>query len=180
MANVLRFFMAPDDEVAFFRNVARFELEVYPVRVPPQWKPFLASEKTVEQIPEDECYLAASQIGDVLVDKVKRGKDKGAWRVDEVRSPVIYFERSRRNDEGELVSGKMWAELDITPQTGRRDAAPDKFRVLFTEIHEWLKKAFRKSEPMGFLVGPVAARLYKEGLVLRDSEHRGGTVRPFR
>ncbi len=43
-----------------------------------------------------------------------------------------------------------------------------------------MKKTFRKSEPIKFLVGPQAARLYKEGLVLRDSEHRGGTVRPFR
>lgn len=180
MANVLRFFMAPDDEVAFFRFAARFELEVYPVRVPPDWKPFVASEATVERLPEEDAYLAASKLGDVLVDKVKRGKDKGAWRVDEVRSPVIYFERSRRNEEGELVSGKMWAELDITPQTGRRDVSPDKFRRLFREVEEWLKKAFRKSEPMGFLVGPAAARLFKEGLILRDSDHRGGTVRPYK
>jgi hypothetical protein len=116
----------------------------------------------------------------VLVDKVKRGKDKGAWRVDEVRSPVIFWERCQTNEAMELVSGKFWVELEVTPQTGRRDPAPDRFRRHVMEFEEFLKKTFRRSEPMGFIVGAKAARLHKEGLVLRDSEHRGGTVRPFR
>lgn len=180
MANLVQFFMTPEDEVAFFRFLERFHLELYPVRIPPDWKPPRVSEATVSALPEDAAYLAATELGAVLVDKVKRGKDKGAWRVDEVRSPVIYFERSRLNEEGELLSGKLWAELDITPQTGRVTVAPDRFRLLFKEVEEFLRKTFRKSEPMGFFVGPHAARRFKEGLVLRDSEHRGGTVRPFR
>jgi hypothetical protein len=131
-------------------------------------------------LPEDELYLAASGIGAVLVDRVKRGPDKGSWRVDEVRSPVVYFERCRMSEEGELLSGRLWAELDVTPQTGRRDAAPDRFRQLFVEMEEHLKKTFRRGDPKVFWVGPHAARRHKEGLVLRDSDHRGGTVRPYR
>src|SRR3954471_827565 len=119
MANQLGFFMVRDDEVAFFRAVERFKLEVYPRRVPPDWKPFLASHETLDQLPEEDLYLAAPQIGNVIVDKVKRGPDKGHWRVDEVRSPVIFIERSRLNEDGELLSGEMWGELDVTPQTGR-------------------------------------------------------------
>jgi hypothetical protein len=180
MANVQKFFMAPDDEVAFFRFLGRLVLEVYPRRVPPDWKPFRANEENLPRVPEDELYLVASEIGPALVDKVKRGPDKGSWRVDEVRSPVIFFERSRMNEEGELVSGQMWAELEITPQTGRRDPAPDRFRRLYQEVEEYLKKTFRKGDPKAFLVGPKAARLHKEGLVLRDSAHRGGTVVPFK
>ncbi len=179
MANSLRFFMSPEDELAFLRFLGRFQLEVYPIRVPPDWTPFRANEQCQAQLPEEAAYLAASEIGNVLVDRVKRGPDKGSWRVDEVRSPVIFFERSRRNEENELVSGKLWAELEITPQTGRRDAGPDKFRRLYLEIEDWVKKTFRKSEPKGFWVGPRCAREFKEGLVLRDSEHRGGTVRPY-
>jgi hypothetical protein len=180
MANLLRFFFAPEDERAFFLYLERHKLEVYPLRIPPDWTPFRATAAALDQLPEEELYLAASDIGDVLVDKVKRGKDKGAWRVDEIRSPVIYYGRSRNNEEGELVSGKMWAELDVTPQTGRSTAPTDRFRRLYLEVEDWFKKTCRKSEPMGFFIGPHAARLFKEGLVLRDSEHRGGTVRPFR
>jgi hypothetical protein len=180
MAHLTRFFLAPDDEVAFFRFLERFVLEVYPVRVPPDWKTFRANADAVPKLPEEDAYLVASEIGPAIVDKVKRGKDKGSWRIDEVRSPVIYYERSRQNEAGELVSGKLWCETEVTPQTGRRDAAPDRFRRIYLEIEEWLKKTCRKSEPIGFWVGPAAARLFKEGLVLRDSEHRGGTVRPFR
>jgi hypothetical protein len=179
MAKVIRFFMDEEDERAVVRFLSRGQYEVYPVRVPPDWEAFAPSEDTYERLPQ-EMYLAATDCGNVLVDKVKRGKDKGAWRVDEVRSPVIYWERSSVNDEGELVSGKFWVELDVTPQTGRRDAAPDRFRRAVVELEEFLRKTFRKSEPMGFVVGAHAARRHKEGLVLRDSEHRGGTVRPFR
>lgn len=191
MANTLRLFLAADDEVHFFRFLERFKLEVYPRRIPPDWKTFIASPAVVPQLPEEELYLAAAQVGNVLVDPVKRGPDKGFWHVDEVRSPVVYFERSRLNEEGELVSGSLWAELDVTPETGRKMSAPDQFRKIVLEIEQWLKKTCRGSEPKGFLVGPHAARLYKEGLVLRDSEpvkqrKKGqrsvddGKIRPFR
>ncbi len=180
MAESIRIFMSSADETAFLRFLARFELEVYPVRIPPAWKPFVANEDAIARLPAEAAYLAATQIGETLVDRVKRGPDKGLWRVDEVRSPVIFFERSRTDENGELLSGKLWAELDVTPQTGRRDAAPDRFRGLFLEIQAWLKKTYRSSEPKGFLIGPDSARRFKQGLVLRNAEHRGGTVQPYR
>jgi hypothetical protein len=179
MAQQLPLFLAPEDERAFLRFLAPHRLEVYPRRVPQGWKPFLASAERHDALPP-EVYLAAAELGPVLVDKVKRGPDKGAWRVDEVRSPVIFWERSARNEEGELVSGQLWAELDVTPETGRRTAAPDRFRRLFQEVEGWLKKTCRRSDPVGFLVGPAAARAFKEGLVLRQAGHRGDTVRPNR
>ena len=82
--------------------------------------PFRANQDNISRLPEEDLYLVASEIGPAMVDKVKRGPDKGSWRIDEVRSPVIFIERSRRNEEGELLSGKMWAELEVTP---RRAAA---------------------------------------------------------
>jgi hypothetical protein len=180
MATVLDFFMVPDDELAFFRLLERHVLEVYPRRIPEDWETFRASVENLPRLPEEELYLVASEIGPAIVDKMKRGPDKGYWRVDEVRSPVIFMERSRTSEEGELLSGKLWAELDVTPQTGRRTAAPDRFRRLFLELEEGFKKSFRRSDPKGYWIGPKAARLYKEGLVLRINEHRGGTVAPHR
>ena len=181
MADVLPFFMSSEDERGFLRFLERFPLELYPVRVPPDWKPPKVGEAAYDRLPEDAAYLAAPECGPVLVDRVKRGKDKGAWRIDEVRSPVIFFERSRIDEEtGELLSGKLWAELEVTPQTGRRDAAPDRFRKLFMEVEQQLK-SYRRSEPKGYCIGPDAARRWKtDNLVLRVNEHRGATVRPFR
>jgi len=180
MAINIRFFMTDEDELALLRFLHRFRFEVYPVRVPPDWKTFVASEDAHDRLPEDALYFAASELGPVQVDKIKSGPDKGSWRVDEVRSPVIYFQRCRRNEAGELLSGELWSQLDWTPQTGRRYAAPDRFRTLFLEIDRELRTRYRKSEPKGFLIGPHAARAAKEGLVLRDSERGGGTVKPFR
>jgi hypothetical protein len=179
MANVLKPLLDPEDERAFLRFLAQNPWEVYPRRVPADWTPFLATAEALDRLPS-ELYLGAADLGPVLVDRVKRGPDRGSWRVDEVRSPVVFWERSRVDDDGALVAGQLWAELDVTPQTGRRDAAPDRFRRRFVELEGWLKKTCRRSEPVGWLIGPSAARRAREGLVLRAAGHRGEDLRPFR
>jgi len=179
MANVLKPLLDPEDERALLRFLAQAPWEVYPRRVPPDWKPFLATAETLDQLPS-ELYLGAADLGPVLVDRVKRGPDRGHWRVDEVRSPVVFWERSQLDEDGALVAGQLWAELDVTPQTGRRDASPDRFRRRFVELEAWLKKTCRRSEPVGWLIGPSAARRAREGLVLRAAGHRGEEIRPFR
>jgi hypothetical protein len=176
VANQLLLFMNADDERALLRHLERFVLEVYPRRVPPDWQTFRARGEHHERLPEEELYLVASDIGPATVDKVKRGPDKGHWRIDEVRSPVIFWKRSRLNEERELLSGQLWAELDITQQTGRKSAAPDRFRALFVELEEWIRKTFRRGNPKPFLVGPSTARAAKDGLKLRVDEHRGSEV----
>lgn len=177
MATLLQIFMDRDDELAFLRFVERFNFEVYPRRVPPDWKTFRATEATIDKLPEEDVYLVAVDIGPAIVDKLKRGKDKGQWRIDEVSSPVIFWERCRKNEEGELVSGQLWAELDVTQQTGRRNAAPDRFRLLFMEIDQWIKKTFRKTHPKGFWVGPKTAKVIKQtGLPLRENKYWGREI----
>lgn len=181
MANQLLLFMNDEDERALLRHLERYRFEVYPRRVHGDWEPFIANELNRDRLPEEDVYLCASEIGPALVDKVKRGPDKGAWRIDEVRSPVIFWERCRLNEEGELLSGQLWAELDVTSQTGRRDAAPERFRSLFVELEEHFRRQFRKGKPKPYLVGPHAARQVKEtGLKLRENEHRGGLVEVHR
>ncbi len=179
MANQLFTFMLKADELAFLNYLERYVFEVYPRRVPPDWQPFRAGPKAWDQLPDDDVYLVASDIGPALVDKIKRGPDKGSWRVDEVRSPVIFWERSRLNDDGELLSGQLWAELEVTAQTGRQNAAPEPFRERVLEIDAWVKKAFRKGDPKGFWVGQHATREVKEkGIVLRENKHWGRQVAP--
>jgi hypothetical protein len=176
MANQLLLFMNDDDERALLHFFERFVLEVYPRRVPPDWEPFRAKAAAHEKLPPEELYLVASDIAPAVVDKVKRGPDKGHWRIDEVRSPVIFWQRSRLNDDAELLHAQLWAELDITEQTGRKNAAPDRFRSQFRELEEWVSKTFRRGRPKPYLIGPSTARAAKEGLKLRVDEHRGGEV----
>ncbi len=177
MANQLRFFMSTEDEIAFLRYLERHVLKVYPRRVPPDWVEFRATAAVHGQLPEEDLYLAATDIGAVNVDKMKRGPDKGHWRVLEDKSPVIYWDRSRLNYDNELQSGQFWAELEITQAGGRRNPAPDQFRQLFNDIEAWVRKMYRRGDPKEFWVGPNAARQIKESaLVLRDNEHKGGTV----
>jgi hypothetical protein len=177
MANQILTFMTRDDELALMRVLERDFYEVYPRRVPPDWKPFRATLANFDKLPAEEIYFVASDIGPAMVDKIKRGPDKGFWRVDEVRSPVLFWERNTRNEEGEMVSGQLWAELEITQQTGRRNAAPDKFRVRVLELTAWVSKNFRRADPKPFMVGPAAAREVKQGtLKLRENAHWGREV----
>jgi hypothetical protein len=177
MATRLHFFMTTQDERAFLRHCEGLALEVYPIRVPPGWQPFLATEANQAQLPEEECYLAASAIGPALVDPIKRGPDKGLWRIDEVRSPVIFYRRSRLDEDGALRAGSLWAEIEVTPETGRKNPAPERFRRMVVELEDWLKKQFRKSDPKGFYVGNHAAREHKSGLQLLTNDHKGKPIR---
>src|SRR6185295_1936801 len=70
-----------------------------------------------------ELYLAAADLGPVLVDRVKRGPDRGHWRVDEVRSPVVFWERSQLDEDGALVRAGRHA-TDRTARCGARPVSP--------------------------------------------------------
>jgi hypothetical protein len=177
MAHQLFTFMNAEDEETFLRVVSRNVFEVYPRRVPPDWLTFRLSLENREKFPGRELYLVASDLGPAHVDTIKRGPDKGFWRIDEVRSPVLFWERSELNDDGELLSGQLWAELDVTQQTGRRDAAPAAFRSRVLELSAWLTKTFRKGDPKGSWIGPSTARDVKEGrLKLREDRTRSGRL----
>jgi hypothetical protein len=177
MANQVMLFMNPEDELSFVQHLERYTLDVYPRRVPPDWQTFRANTKNFEKLPAEDVYLVASDLGAAEVDKVKRGPDKGFWRIDEVRSPVIFWERNIINEENEIVSGQLWAELEITQQTGRKNAAPEAFRMRFLEIEHWIHKTFRKGHPKGFWVGPKTAKKFKAGDVkLRENKHFGRSV----
>jgi len=174
MATQLQIFMEREDELAFLRFLERDLYEVYPRRVPADWVTFKASEANFDKLPDEDVYLVASDIGPALVDKLKRGRDKGQWRIDEVRSPVIFWSRCSRNEDGELLSGQLWAELEITQQTGRKDPAPERFKQRFMQIETWIKQTFRKTHPKGFFVGPRTAKVVKQtGLKLRENKHWG-------
>ena len=170
----------PRTRQAFLRFLAQTTYEVYPRRVPPDWTPFRATGR---------------ELGPAPGRALPRGNRPrpGAGRQGEAGPGPRPLARSTRcahrsstgsarssTRTGALRAGQLWAELDVTPQTGRRDAAPDRFRRRFLDVENWLKKTCRRSEPVGWLIGPSAARRTSEGLVLRDAGHRGQLLRPYR
>jgi hypothetical protein len=121
------------------------------------------------------------RLGPVIVHPLKRGPDKGMLVVEEVPSPVFHYARSVRNDAGELVSGRLWAELDVTDDANDRRGKPLALRSLFHEVETFFKKSWRRSDPKGFWVGPHAAAAFKRGeLVLREEGHKGRRVGVWR
>ena len=180
MANVLRPLLDAEDERAFLRFLAQTPYEVYPRRVPPDWKPFLAAPETLR--PASARALPRGgrpRSGAGGPGEARAGQGALAGRRGALTGRLLGALAARRG-RALLVSGELWAELDVTPQTGRRDAAPDRFRRRFAELEDWLKKTCRRSEPVGWLIGPSAARRAREGLVLRAAGHRGEVLRPFR
>jgi hypothetical protein len=183
MAATVRYFMLPDDERALFRVLARHELTLYPEVVPPDWIPPRVSDEAMPALELDAYYLAAERLGPVVVHAVKRGRNKGMLEIEEVPSPVLHYERSVRNEDGELVGGRLWAELDVTELPASADLRykPSGLRAVFRDVEEYLRKAFRRSDPKGFWVGPAAARAWKsDGLVLREPGHKGSTFGVWR
>jgi hypothetical protein len=181
MAATLRYFMLPEDERAFLRLLGRSEIDVYPELVPPGYRPFRAGEGAQERLDGPAWYLAAERFGDVMVHPVKRGPGKGMLEIEEVPSPVFHYQRSLPNEAGELVGGRLWAELEVTDGPGSSRGKPLGLRRLFEEIQAFFRKSWRRSDPKGHWIGPHAAAAFRsDGLVLREPGHRGGTVRPWR
>ena len=180
MANVIRFFMGPEDERAFFRDLAPLGLELYPEVVPPDWKAPPVNEATAEVLQEPAYYLGAPRIGPITVDKIKRGPNKGQWMVFEVVSPVIHLERSLVDDEGILRSGRLWAELQVSGDTQRRVQKAAAFEKLFRQVSDWITRRARRSQPIGYFILPDAVRMHEAGIELRESGRKGAVVRPYR
>ncbi|MFO0582010.1 MAG: hypothetical protein U0229_07055 [Anaeromyxobacter sp.] len=175
MAATIFYFMLPDDERALFRVLARRELTLYPELIPPGFAPIPVHEDSVERLGDaPSWYMAAERLGPVIVHPVKRGPDRGMLVIEEIPSPVFHYERSVPNEKGELVQGRLWAELDVSDDPTDRKGKPRGLRSVFDEITTLFKKSWRRSEPKGSWIGPKAAAAWKRGeLVLREAGHKG-------
>ncbi len=181
MAATVHYFMQPEDEVALFRFLERRELTLYPELVPPGYTPLKLGPDVQPALDLPAYYVAMERLGDVIAHPRTRGPDTGMLKIEEVPSPVLHYERSVRNEAGELVAGRLWGELDVTDDPYDRKGKPRALRGLFLEVQELFKKNWRRSDPKGYWVGPHAAALWKrKEIVLREPGHRGGIVGVWR
>lgn len=175
MALQIRFFMSPDDERDFLRRLAPLQLELWPELAEPHHRAPIIDEST--QLEGAAYYFAA---GDVSGYPIKRGPDRGRWKIDEVASPVIHFARSLPDEDGDLRSGALWAETEPAGDWSRMGGKPVKFLKAVREIHELIKARYRKSSPVKgtiYFVGPACAR---SGLPLRETGRKGEPVTVYR
>jgi len=181
MAATLDFFMFPEDERALFRLLARHRITLYPEIFPPGWQPPLVGEETLPDLDQSTYYMAMEALGPVVVHPLKRGPDRGMLKIEEIPSPVFHFERSLPNEAGELVGGRLWAELLVTGATEDRRGKPRGLTYVFDEVHDFFRKSWRRSDPKGYWVGPKAGDAWKKGkLVLREPGHKGRTYGVWR
>ncbi len=181
MARPLDFCATPPAEVALFRQLARHGATVYPELVPPGYVAPRADEAVVPSLDQEAYYLAFEALAPVVVHPVKRGPARGMLEIEEVPSPVFHYERSVRNEAGELVGGRIWAELLVTGSTEDRRGKPRALALAFDDLHQWFRKGWRRSEPKGYWVGPRTGEAWKRGeLVLREPGHKGRTYGVWR
>ncbi|HVO20441.1 MAG TPA: hypothetical protein VMU15_14375 [Anaeromyxobacter sp.] len=181
MGATLHYFMLPEDERSLFRLLARREVTVYPELIPPGYAPLKADEDAPDRLGGEAYYLAVERLGPVVVHAVKRGPDKGMLKIEEVPSPVFHYERSLPNAEGELLAGRLWAELEVTDDPGSRLGKPHALKVLFSEVQDLFKKSWRRSDPRGFWIGPHAATAWRRGGVrLREPGFKGRLIGVWR
>ncbi len=178
MADVVPFFMSPEDEVAFFRALEPMGFTLVPEIIPPGSEPMKVTGALAEALEGTSYYLAAEGIAPVEVREIERGPNRGSREVDEIRSPVIHYERSVR-EGGELRAGRIWAELVVSGDTRENVGKSEAFRQLFERVRAYLKR-WRRSQPVGTFVGPGAARLFQTGVKLRGAGRKGELYRPFR
>ena len=178
MALQIPFFMAPDDERDVLRRLAHLQLELWPEMTDPRHRAPLCDADTA--LVDPAYYLAA---GDVLAYPIKKGQHRGRWKIDEVKSPVVYFARSLLDDEGQLRSGYFWAETEASGDNSRIGGKSGRFLHAVRDLQQTIKSRFRRSTPVKgtvYLVGPAAARLSQAGTPLREAGRKGELVRVYR
>jgi hypothetical protein len=178
MALQIPFFMAPEDERDVLRRLSHLQLELWPEVTDPQHRAPLCGAET--ELADPAYYLAA---GDVIAYPLKRGQNRGRWKIDEVKSPVMYFFRSQMDEEGQLRSGYFWAETETAGDQARTGGKPSRFLHAVRELQEAVKSRFRRSSPVKgtiYFVGPAAARLAQSGTPLREAGRKGELVRVYR
>jgi len=175
LALEIRFFMVEEDERELARRLEPLRLEIWPVFSEAGFSaPLLDGES---RLVEPAYYLAA---GDVTGYPIKRGKERGRRKIDEVFSPVIYFSRSLPDEDGELRSGYFWAETEAAGDNARTGGKPVHFLRVVRDLQEMIKARYRKSSPVHgvtYFVGPACAR---SGRVLREEGRKGEAVRVYR
>jgi hypothetical protein len=181
MADVVTFFLGPDDEVALFRRLEPMGLTIYPELSDPAELPLRLEGTVAPKLELSSYYLAAERIGEVAFYSVKRGPNRGRWAIDEIRSPVIHYERSLPNpdDAEELIAGRIWAELVVSQSTVANVGKSEAFRQLFHKVRDQLHR-LQRSRPVGAFIGPQAMRLFKTGVRLRGAGRHGKLYEPFR
>jgi len=169
--------MAPDDERELFRKLEGRGIDLWPEYAGRGYSAPKLTAAHAESLEGEAFYLA---LGEVQAHAVKRGPQKGMWKIDEVLSPVIHFQRSFTDEDGQLRSGHFWAELESSGDLSRLGGKPAPFHRLVRDLQELLKARYRRSQPAGFYVGPAAARLSQAGTPLREVGRKGALYLPFR
>jgi len=167
--------MSEEDERELLRRLEPLRLELWPVLSDPGFVAPIASAET--PLVDPAYYLAA---GDVIGYALKKGKDRGKWKIDEVLSPVIFFSRSLLDEDGELRSGSFWAETESSGDNARTGGKPVRFLRAVRDLQELVRSRYRKSSPVKgtvYFVGPACARA---GLPLREEGRKGEPVRVYR
>ena len=175
MAVEIRFFMSAEDERELLRRLEPMRLELWPVYSERGFSAPLISDAT--ELLDPAYYFAA---GDVTGYPIKKGREKGKWKIDEVASPVIYFFRSQPDEDGELRSGYFWAETEAAGDNARTGGKPVAFLRAVRELQEFIRARYRKSSPvhgLTYFVGPACARA---GTTLREEGRKGEPVRVYR
>ena len=178
MALQIPFFMAPEDERDVLRRLEPLRLELWPELTAPQQRAPICDADTA--LVDPAYYLAA---GDVLAYPIKKGQHRGRWKIDEVKSPVVYFARSLPDEVGQLRSGYFWAETEASGDNSRIGGKPARFLDAVRELQQAIKSRFRRSTPVNgtiYFVGPAAARLAQAGTPLREAGRKGELVRVYR
>ena len=167
--------MSAEDERELLRRLEPLRLELWPVFSDPGFSASLVTGET--QLTDEAYYLAA---GDVTGYPIRKGKDRGKWKIEEIASPVIYLSRSLHDENGELRSGYFWAETESAGDNARTGGKPVAFLRTVRELQEVIKARYRRSSPvhgLTYFIGPACARA---GIPLREQGRKGEVVRAFR
>ncbi|MFB0534604.1 MAG: hypothetical protein ACETWR_06450 [Anaerolineae bacterium] len=178
MGKQVRFYMLPEDERTFLRSVCRDQAVVLLADSSPEPKlqileNLLTSLQQRSELSTILLWNTALPIKETDIREVRLREYKeelGAYietgkviySVDRLNAPVIEFSPSFIRRDGQLVRGRIWAEM-YRQEGGTLVHKGADFESWYDRIARWLRRNFKRAEGIDGYFGPQALEWYQEG-----------------
>lgn len=179
MGKQVRFYMMPEDELMFLSFVCQDQdvvllADPWPTPALQITEDYLTlfqqrSELTTVLLWNKAFPIKKSDIQEHRLTEYKEEPGafvetgKVAYSVNDSGAPVIEFSRSFVRPNGQLVKGRIWAEMYRLEGEGTLVHKGQDFESWYDQIAQWLRRNFRRIKGLDGYFGPQALAWHREG-----------------
>ena len=178
MGKQLRFYMLPEDELAFLQFICSDQAVVILATASPEPRPLIIDQclTSLSHRSTLNTILLWNTLFSIEDSDVREGRlreyreEQGTYietgervySIDRLNAPVIEFVPSFVRPDGQLVKGRIWAEMFRLVE-GERVHKGLNFEAWYDRVARWIRRNFKRVGGIDGYLGTHALSWYREG-----------------